>query len=68
MQVMMKLKKIATPPNDGVVLLWIRLGPGTENNFFSLEYLITNGKKANEIRKAVMPAITGVSIDLKIPR
>ena len=64
-QPIVKPKKIATPPSEGVIFLWILLGPGTATTFLFLEKRMTNGRNAKETRKDVTPAKKGVKHTLE---
>jgi hypothetical protein len=61
-------RKMATPPRDGVIFLWILRLPGWETIFFFFEKRMINGRNAREMTKEVMPASRELSIGNQTPK
>jgi hypothetical protein len=59
---MVNPEKMAAPPSEGVICLWILLRPGDEPIWFCLENVIIKGKKAYDTANAVIPANIGATI------
>jgi hypothetical protein len=49
-------KKIAIPPMEGVIFLWIFLRPGTSTRFFFNEYLMMTGTIKKDMTNDVITA------------
>jgi hypothetical protein len=57
--------KIAIPPIEGVIFLWIFLRPGISTRFFSREYLMITGMIKKQMTKDVTAAASCIAILLE---